>query len=98
MYDWTAYPSSTVIAAVPKWWRRSWNLIRRSPARSRVRKASVARATPHMLRHTFATDLLRDEFNLREVQTALRHSDLRSTAIYTRVFDAELAAKLSRRR
>jgi site-specific recombinase XerD len=45
---------------------------------------------PHMLRHTFATDLYRQTKNIRLTQKALGHSDLSTTMIYTHLVDAEL--------
>lgn len=45
---------------------------------------------PHILRHSFATDLLRATKNLRVVQKALGHESLRSTQIYTHISDPEL--------
>jgi integrase/recombinase XerD len=60
------------------------------------RRAGIAKRVshPHILRHTFATELLAEGFNVREVQQLLRHADIRTTVLYTHVVDAELAAKV----
>ena len=50
--------------------------------------------TTHSLRHTFASDLLRDTKNIRIVQKALGHADISSTQIYTHIVDEELEEAL----
>lgn len=53
--------------------------------------------TPHVLRHTFATELLEDGFSLVEVQNLLRHRHLSTTAVYLHVRDKSLQAKMAKR-
>ena len=50
--------------------------------------------SPHSLRHSFDTDLLRETKNIRLVQKALGHSDISTTMVYTHIVDEELEGAL----
>ncbi|HKX29733.1 MAG TPA: tyrosine-type recombinase/integrase [Blastocatellia bacterium] len=56
----------------------------------RLSKKTASKVTPHMLRHTHATEMLRACGNLKAVQERLGHSNLQSTEIYLHLVNDDL--------
>lgn len=70
--------------------RLSQGMVQKATARARKALGLPATATPHALRHSFATHLLGAGTDLRSLQELLGHASLGSTQIYTKVDAATL--------
>ena len=64
--------------------------IERLVARYAIEAGITKRITPHTMRHTFATDLLRSGADIRSVQSLLGHASITTTQIYTHVTNKQL--------
>lgn len=83
-YDWRPLTTVSIEKVVKEWAKKAW-------IQQEVR--------PHKLRHTFATNLLREEVNLFHIQKLLWHKSISTTQLYLTVSNEDLrksAEKLKR--
>lgn len=61
-----------------------------------LRAGIAKKVTPHILRHSFATNFIRNNGNIKYLSALLGHVSINTTAIYTHVVDNDLAYQYKR--
>ncbi len=73
-----------------KYLRLTPRSVERTIKRYAIQAGITRKVTPHIIRHSFATDLLEGGADLRSVQALLGHSNIATTQVYTHVTDKHL--------
>ncbi len=63
------------------------SVVQRAVKRAVLKVGVAKRATCHSFRHSFATHLLQDGYDIRTVQELLGHRDVATTMVYTHVLN-----------
>lgn len=71
--------------------------VRHMLARRGLKAGIPIRVHPHLLRHTYASELLEDGFSMIEAQRLLGHAKVETTAIYAHIADENLRRRLIER-
>lgn len=70
-----------------------WTQLKKLAAEAGLNPAIIS---PHTLRHSFATNLIKHDADLRSVQKMLGHESIATTEIYTHITSEDLLLKISR--
>jgi site-specific recombinase XerD len=92
-------PKEAPLFCTLKGGRVSTEQVRQTVHRAALRAGiNPRKVTPHVLRHTFATELLEEGVHVRKVQELLGHRDLSTTEVYLHIVDADLDEVMRKRK